>query len=204
MSSGSVRGALNGALVGLLFLGCAGSSDGAGNTPGTGGTSGNGAGSSGLAGNAAGGDGAGGSNSGGSTSGSSGAAQGGNGGGGASAGGSSGQNAAGSAGDSTGTGGNPAGGAGGDSNAGAGGAQADVWYQCGQTSDCVLVPMTCCGSCGAVTPEDAAAVNTDHAQDYRNEVCGAAAICPSCIMPDDPRVSALCDNGACTVELALD
>lgn len=101
-------------------------------------------------------------------------------------------------------GGNTSGGAGGASSGGSGGAQADAWYQCEQTSDCVLVPMTCCGSCGAVTPDDAVAVNTEHAQDYRNEACGPAAICPSCIMPDDPRVSTLCDDGNCIVELALD
>jgi hypothetical protein len=70
--------------------------------------------------------------------------------------------------------------------------------------ECVLTPMSCCGSCGAVTPDDAATVNAQYLDAFRSQACDGPGLCPACFMENDPRVGALCDNGHCIVELALD
>jgi hypothetical protein len=97
-------------------------------------------------------------------------------------------------------GGEPGGGEGGASES-----NPDVWTQCVNQDDCVLTPMTCCGQCSAVTPEDAAAVNAQYLSEFREAACGGPGICPACIAEDDPRVSTYCsEEGRCVVDLALD
>jgi hypothetical protein len=65
--------------------------------------------------------------------------------------------------------------------------------------------MSCCGSCGAVTPEDAAAVNSQYLSEFREAACGGPGICPACAGENDPRVSTYCgEDGHCVLDLALD
>lgn len=122
-------------------------------------------------------------------------------------GGASGEEGGAGGGDSPGEGGSGGASNGGESGSGDGGESGstpDAWTACTDSNECVLTPMTCCGSCGAVTPEDAAAVNAQYLEEFRDAACGGPSICPACIMDDDPRVGTYCNDGHCIVELALD
>ncbi|HEX2878512.1 MAG TPA: hypothetical protein VHO25_03135 [Polyangiaceae bacterium] len=102
-------------------------------------------------------------------------------------------------------GGGPGGEEGGAGGNPSGGSNPEAWTQCVNQDDCVLTPMTCCGQCGAVTPDDAAAVNMQYLSEFREAACGGPGICPACAGENDPRVSTYCsEQGQCVVDLALD
>lgn len=62
------------------------------------------------------------------------------------------------------------------------------------SSECLVVPASCCGTCGAATRGDAIAIHV-------NQLAGKASCdgCPGCDMEQDPTLVATCDNGACTL-----
>ncbi len=69
---------------------------------------------------------------------------------------------------------------------------------CEQPSDCVVVPQSCCGSCGAATREDSRAVNVTVAATWRRSNCQDQG-CPTCYRPRDPTLVATCESGSCGV-----
>lgn len=75
----------------------------------------------------------------------------------------------------------------------------DGYDACSVPSDCLVVPASCCGSCGAATRGDAVAVSTSRASAYRASVCGGDFGCPACFMEPDPTLVATCDAGRCVV-----
>lgn len=107
--------------------------------------------------------------------------------------------AAGSAGTgaSAGSGGATGGSGGTAGSAGTGGAPTD-WTKCDKPSDCVLLSLSCCGSCGAVTRGDAQALNQQGATAYLTDKC-ADVDCPGCYQPQDPTLLATCEAGSCVV-----
>jgi len=70
---------------------------------------------------------------------------------------------------------------------------------CEVSSECVVVPVSCCGSCGAATRGDAIAINSDQAGAHRMSVCGPMGDCPACYMPQDPTLVATCNAGRCEI-----
>ncbi|HJL15282.1 MAG TPA: hypothetical protein RMH99_06490 [Sandaracinaceae bacterium LLY-WYZ-13_1] len=70
---------------------------------------------------------------------------------------------------------------------------------CEVPSDCVVVPESCCGSCGAATRGDAIAVHRDRTGDWRGMACGDDMGCPACFMQQDPTLVATCEAGHCAV-----
>ncbi len=100
----------------------------------------------------------------------------------------------------SGSGGSGAGGSGaGGSGAGGSGGSAGVGElptSCVVPSDCVVVPASCCGACGAPARGDAVAVNAKQAPAYRQQLCSETA-CPGCDMPRDPTLVATCSAGNC-------
>lgn len=71
-----------------------------------------------------------------------------------------------------------------------------IFTPCGDDSDCVVVPQSCCGSCGLATKTDLIAIAKIHAGDYRHAVC-AGKPCPACGGPIDPSLTARCKENAC-------
>ncbi len=72
---------------------------------------------------------------------------------------------------------------------------------CAAPADCVVVPMSCCGSCGAATPDDMIGVSRDAQDRYRSVACEGGMICPACAQEQDPALIATCAGGSC---LAID
>ncbi len=77
---------------------------------------------------------------------------------------------------------------------------------CTAPSDCVVVPVSCCGSCGAATRGDAVAIHVDRRSDHQTIACGGGmAACPACYSPQDPSLIATCNAGTCeVVDLLVD
>ncbi len=71
-----------------------------------------------------------------------------------------------------------------------------VFTKCNADSDCIIVPRSCCGSCGAATKSDQTAVSKSEASNYRGSVCQSTA-CPACAMMQDPNLKARCTSGMC-------
>lgn len=72
--------------------------------------------------------------------------------------------------------------------------------ECEVPTDCVVVPESCCGSCGAAARGDAVAVHTARAGDYRRSACDpVGGDCPACFMEPDPTLVATCEAGRCVV-----
>lgn len=69
---------------------------------------------------------------------------------------------------------------------------------CAVATDCVVVPASCCGSCGAPSSGDAVALHRDDALAYRRGVCGDQ-LCPACAQDDPPHLLADCVGGACVL-----
>jgi hypothetical protein len=69
--------------------------------------------------------------------------------------------------------------------------------RCSGPGTCVAVPRTCCGSCGAATPDDVIGVDTTRSSAYRTAVCGPGTGCPACFRPVDPFLQAFCRAGHC-------
>ncbi|MEZ4232552.1 MAG: hypothetical protein R3B89_25455 [Polyangiaceae bacterium] len=67
---------------------------------------------------------------------------------------------------------------------------------CDVPSDCIVVPASCCGACGAATRGDAVAINRSEASTYRQQLCFDMD-CPACDMPRDPTLVATCSAGRC-------
>jgi len=70
---------------------------------------------------------------------------------------------------------------------------------CTASSECIVVPASCCGSCGAATRGDAIAVSTSRASAYSTSVCPDGAACPACFMEQDPTLVATCEAGHCAL-----
>jgi len=74
---------------------------------------------------------------------------------------------------------------------------------CTGPEDCVVIPRSCCGSCGAATREDSIAVRADRAGDWSTMACAADGDdpigCPGCFMEQDPTLLAGCEEGRCVV-----
>jgi len=71
--------------------------------------------------------------------------------------------------------------------------------ECSVPTDCVVVPASCCGSCGAASRGDAVAVNTARTSAHRASACGDDADCPACFAEPDPTLVATCEAGRCAV-----
>jgi hypothetical protein len=85
---------------------------------------------------------------------------------------------------------------------GAGGGTAttpNVRRDCSSHTDCVLVPASCCGACGAPTSNDVVALRVDAAAGYRESVCSAGYACPACASMNNPDLFASCQNSLCVV-----
>lgn len=89
------------------------------------------------------------------------------------------------------------GGSGGSS--GSGGSGGSGASSCTGPSECVVVPESCCGQCGAATPGDAIAVHVDDTSSFRQQACGEDSGCPACFMPSDPFLIATCEQNRCVL-----
>lgn len=83
---------------------------------------------------------------------------------------------------------------GGDGGANDGGPSPDV-TACKAAGECVIVPHSCCGQCGAATKSDMEAINATKLSAYRQSCAGTP--CPACFMQQDPNLQAVCVAGAC-------
>jgi hypothetical protein len=81
---------------------------------------------------------------------------------------------------------------------GDGGLPADL-QACDGNEQCVVVPESCCGTCGAATPGDAIGVNVTQAGAYRALACEGHAGCPACYVDQDPTLVGTCAAGRCAV-----
>jgi hypothetical protein len=68
---------------------------------------------------------------------------------------------------------------------------------CDVPSSCVLLPESCCGRCGAATPDDMIAVHVDRVMENRSMACADPVACPECFAETDPYLLATCRAGAC-------
>lgn len=68
---------------------------------------------------------------------------------------------------------------------------------CVDNGDCVLMPISCCGACGAATRGDAIAVNVDNVTAQRNLACQGDMGCPACAGENQPDLAATCENRQC-------
>lgn len=78
--------------------------------------------------------------------------------------------------------------------------------ECDGPSQCVLRPASCCGRCGAPTPDDLIAIPVASEAEYVSRVCEGGAIgCPECASPWDPYLVATCRAERCVaVDLHVD
>lgn len=102
-------------------------------------------------------------------------------------------------GSSTGGAGGAAGSGGAGGAAGAGGTAGLA--ACGRTSECVVVPESCCGTCGMATAGDAIAVAAAKANEHRTAACAGqgGGGCPLCAGQEDPTLLATCRSGECAL-----
>ena len=68
---------------------------------------------------------------------------------------------------------------------------------CSVSSDCTLLPETCCGSCGAATGTDMVAVANEDVEANRTRACRDTVGCPTCFIEQDPFLLAVCSAGEC-------
>lgn len=72
------------------------------------------------------------------------------------------------------------------------------YFACEVPSDCVVIPESCCGSCGAPVRGDAIAVAKRNAAAYAGEVCEDNGGCPACApLFIDPTLVATCRAERC-------
>lgn len=80
--------------------------------------------------------------------------------------------------------------------------------RCTVANECIVVPVSCCGSCGAATPGDARAVNAEarRARAGAGEpTCEGSSSCPDCYQRTAPTLVATCRAGECAlVDLTRD
>jgi hypothetical protein len=125
------------------------------------------------------------------------------GGSGGSTGGSGGSGGSGATGGSTGGSGGSAGSSGSGGNSGRGGSGGTANHgACTLSSQCLVRPRSCCGSCGAATRTDVTAINRGNTSNYMLEVCGEEFGCPPCYTAQDPTLVSRCvDNNCAVVDL---
>lgn len=70
---------------------------------------------------------------------------------------------------------------------------------CTVSTDCVVVPETCCGQCGVAARDDAIALREENRAEYRDLVCEDAPPCLPCAGDPDPTLVATCVAGLCEV-----
>lgn len=68
---------------------------------------------------------------------------------------------------------------------------------CEHPTDCTLVPVSCCGNCGAYTRDDIVSVHDDVVAQQRMEACPDDFGCPPCFSEPDPALQPTCEAGAC-------
>jgi hypothetical protein len=71
------------------------------------------------------------------------------------------------------------------------------WGRCELTSQCVLRPESCCGTCGAATRDDFTALNRSALEEYAALACEDVAGCDECYMATDPFLAVTCAQGQC-------
>jgi hypothetical protein len=72
------------------------------------------------------------------------------------------------------------------------------YYACEVPSDCLVVPESCCGTCGAPTRSDAVAVARDKSAAFQAAACGSDTGCPACApLFIDPTLVASCRARRC-------
>lgn len=87
---------------------------------------------------------------------------------------------------------------------GSGGEPAD-YTSCSVDGQCVVVPETCCGVCGAATPTDMRAVNYQYREQEQAFRCSQGMACPDCEATEFASLTAVCDEGTCrAVDLTQD
>ena len=68
---------------------------------------------------------------------------------------------------------------------------------CDHHTDCTLVPVSCCGDCGAYTRDDIESVHDDLVSQQRMEACPDGLACPPCFTEPNPALHATCEGGGC-------
>ncbi|QQR90084.1 MAG: hypothetical protein IPJ88_18385 [Myxococcales bacterium] len=78
---------------------------------------------------------------------------------------------------------------------------ASDWGVCDEAVDtCILESKGCCDPCGIPTQDELDAVNVDFINEHFNAVCDQVnPNCPSCPIGANPKLSAQCISGLCTV-----
>jgi hypothetical protein len=72
------------------------------------------------------------------------------------------------------------------------------YYACEVPSDCVVLPESCCGTCGAPTRGDAVAVAREKSAAFQIAACGSRPECPACApLFIDPTLVATCQEQRC-------
>lgn len=72
------------------------------------------------------------------------------------------------------------------------------YHACDVPSDCIVVPVSCCGTCGAPTRGDAVAVARDESAAFRAAACASNEGCPACApLFIDPTLVATCREQRC-------
>lgn len=68
---------------------------------------------------------------------------------------------------------------------------------CEFNTDCTLVPVSCCGECGAYTRDDILSVHDDDVSAQRMAACPDGLACPPCFTEPNPALQATCEAGSC-------
>lgn len=72
------------------------------------------------------------------------------------------------------------------------------WAACTSPSECVLLPDTCCETCGLPTADDYDGVNMARTREHRAAVCpGDPPPCLPCVPAPHPYLQATCTAGTC-------
>jgi hypothetical protein len=91
-----------------------------------------------------------------------------------------------------------------DGGDGDGGGHPD-FASCEHNSQCVVVPESCCGACGAPTRGDAIAINEASAAEYSQRACEDDVGCPACApLFIDPTLVATCRAARCELVDLMD
>lgn len=70
--------------------------------------------------------------------------------------------------------------------------------ECMEPNDCVLLPRSCCGSCGQPTRDDIDSVYVGLVDAQRAEACAEPVPCPDCEGIPDPTLLPDCSMSTCT------
>ncbi|MCZ7682880.1 MAG: hypothetical protein M5U28_30400 [Sandaracinaceae bacterium] len=75
-------------------------------------------------------------------------------------------------------------------------ARTDPHRACASPTDCVVVPRSCCGTCGVASRGDAVALHRELAASARSARCAGTG-CPDCTADPDPTLLATCRARRC-------